>query len=169
MPKTKKEAREEDAISKEPWQIQLVKHTQTPPRESLSANTILPSTLTTPMAEMATIEMAWIKMIEHQLIKAELYMATLPVISLDVDGQPHQVTQTEYKERIEAFKKEHYADYDDGNGDCKEFILISAELRHQIYMHSLSVMGKHHDDAQDMGKTVIESMGIKDDTGSGSG
>jgi hypothetical protein len=144
-----REKREEDTLNRVPWQVRLVQNTQLPPKESLSANAFLPSTITTPMAEMATIEKAWVMMIEHQIAKAKIYKSTLPIDK-----------QVAYQEKIDAFEDTHYEINEKGE---REFILLSTELRNQIYMHSLSITGAHHDDVQDMGKTIIESMGIKEE------
>jgi hypothetical protein len=144
MPK-EVEKREEDISAKEPWSIVFLKQFMKPDDDSLPANSQLPSTMTTPMAEMAVMEELWAGMISHQVVKAFEYCEDLPQ-----DKQKH------YRLRIEAFQKEHYYDYP----DCKKAILASTTLRKYISLYSLSILGKHQQDTKEISQSMIESMGV---------
>ena len=144
MPK-EVEKREEDVLTKEPWSVLFLKQFMKPDDDSLPANSQLPSTMTTPMAEMAVMEELWAGMIAHQVNKAFEYCAKLPV------GD-----QEFYKKRIESFQKEHYYDYP----DCKKPMLASTTLRKHISLYSLSILGKHQQDTKEITQSMIESMGV---------
>ena len=147
MPK-QEERREEDALRREPIWAQLIRDFRNPDEESLPANSQLPATMTTPMAEMAVMETLWAGMIAHQLVKADEYYLKLP------DSE-----QDAYKSRIEIFKREHYWDYP----DCKKPIFAATTLRKHISLYSLSILGKHHQDAKDISQSIIESMNVMGD------
>jgi hypothetical protein len=140
---------EEDIEVKEPLVITFLKQFQNPSEDSLPANTCLPYTMTTPMAEMAVMEELRASMIEHQLNKAEIYCSELP-----------ENEQAAYHKRIEAFKDEHYLKNKEGQPDLKRPIFASTTLRKYIALYSLSIKGMHHDDTKDLSQSMIESMGV---------
>lgn len=139
------ERREEDIQIREPLSLQFLKQFMNPDDDSLPANSQLPSTMTTPMAEMAVMETLWAGMIRHQLTKADEYCKLLP-----------EELQEAYKEKIEIFKKEHYADYP----ETKKPVLASTVLRKHISLYSLSILGQHQKDTKEISQSIIESIGI---------
>ena len=140
-----KERREEDILVREPLSLQFLKQFMNPDDESLPANSQLPSTMTTPMAEMAVMETLWAGMIRHQLTKAEEYCVNLP------DEQ-----QEHYKKRIDIFKREHYTDYP----EIRKPVLASTVLRKHISLYSLSILGQHQKDTKEISQSIIESIGM---------
>lgn len=142
---------EEDVEVQEPLVVKFLKQFQNPSEESLPANTCLPYTMTTPMAEMAVMEQIRAGMIEHQLNNAEIYCLELP-----------QDQQEAYKKRIMAFKNEHYYKDKEGEPDLKRPIFSSTTLRKYIALYSLSIKGLHHDDTKELSQSLIESMGVSE-------
>lgn len=149
------EYREEDAGAKEPWAVSLLRQIQNPDDEYLPANTQLPYTMATPMAELATIEQVWGGLIRHQIAKAKLYKLTLGAEK-----------QSAYQTRIDTFIAEHFVQAKDGGYDLNRPKLASTALRKYISLYSLSVLGKHIGDIKEIGKAMIESSNVAGDINS---